>query len=506
MSTYRFGPFSLEKSTLLLCLDGAPLSLGPRVVETLLALVERPGEVICKADLLDRIWPEGYVEEANLAQNVYVIRKTLRAHWTGRAIETVPRRGYRFAREVTVETRRNIAVSRGGRRYGLQAAAAAMLALAIVASSFTLLRVHRGGDAAQALPDSAGRLYAMGRFYWSQRTPSGIAKSIRYFQAVLRQDPRDPRGYAGLASAYAIEADYGFGPLTAGTAFSRAVKNAQRALSLDPNCAQAHAALGLVAVDGQDVARGEAEYRRAIALDPNYATAHQWYGASLLMGGKTAEAFAELQRAADLDPASVATADWLSEASYIGRRYSDAITYARQTLDLSPQRYSGYQIIGLAYEALGNYRAAEAAYRAYERRLRRMRVRCRRLARARVCCDARLRARENRAAACSARRRSGSHLFRQRGGGARCAGPQERRAAHASQRLHSRGRARCSHWIRAWIRCAPTPGFAAICEDPARWRGCLQSTSRAAACRTRFCKRWRRVRKWPGPRWRMRRR
>src|SRR5579864_2193971 len=103
MTVYRFGPFRLEKEQLLLSLEDTPLALGPKVVETLLALVEHPGEVLGKAELLDRIWPDGFVEEANLAQNIYVIRKTLRAHWHGEAIETVPRRGYRFNGDVRVE-------------------------------------------------------------------------------------------------------------------------------------------------------------------------------------------------------------------------------------------------------------------------------------------------------------------------------------------------------------------------------------------------------------------
>src|SRR5215469_2774366 len=100
MSVYEFGPFLLDSERLLLLDRGEPVSLGPKVVETLLALVEHPGEVLTKSALLDRIWPEGYVDEANLAQNVYVLRKTLRARWDTDAIETIPRRGYRFTREV----------------------------------------------------------------------------------------------------------------------------------------------------------------------------------------------------------------------------------------------------------------------------------------------------------------------------------------------------------------------------------------------------------------------
>src|ERR1700729_4060715 len=96
MSLYEFGPFQLDAERLLLLDRGAPMPIGPKVVETLLALIEHPGEVLTKSTLLTRIWPEGYVDEANLAQNIYVLRKTLLARWNVAAIETIPRRGYRF--------------------------------------------------------------------------------------------------------------------------------------------------------------------------------------------------------------------------------------------------------------------------------------------------------------------------------------------------------------------------------------------------------------------------
>ena len=71
-SIYAFGAYELDVARLLLRHRREPLALGPKVVETLLALVERAGEVVSKGELLERIWPEGFVEEANLAQNVYV--------------------------------------------------------------------------------------------------------------------------------------------------------------------------------------------------------------------------------------------------------------------------------------------------------------------------------------------------------------------------------------------------------------------------------------------------
>ena len=89
---YTFGPFVLDERRLVLLRSGEALALGPKVVETLLALIERRGELCTKGELLDRVWPEGYVTEGNLSQNVHVLRKTLRA-WNAGAIETVPRRG-----------------------------------------------------------------------------------------------------------------------------------------------------------------------------------------------------------------------------------------------------------------------------------------------------------------------------------------------------------------------------------------------------------------------------
>jgi len=378
MTIYRFGPFRLDKEQLLLSLNDVQLSLGPKVVETLLALVEHPGDVLGKSELLDRIWPEGFVEEANLAQNIYVIRKTLRAHWGCNAIETVPRRGYRFTGEVFIESTAQAhpaqaAAAAGARRktlrsiIGAAAAVAAVLVAAIEIGTANVARSHAPVVSTQGLSATGARLYAIGKFYWNQRTQQSVAKSIRYFQEVVAADPRDARGYAGLACAYAIEANYGFGPPSKETAYARAASFAHKALAIDANSAEAHAVLGLVAADLKHMNVALAEFRRALALDPNSASAHQWYGTSLLLEGKSRAAYDQLQMAANLDPESVAAADWLAQASFLERRYKDAIAYGHQALDLSPQRYGALETVGMAYEALGNYHAAIAAYELFGR-------------------------------------------------------------------------------------------------------------------------------------------
>ena len=95
---YEFGPYRLQVSSRQLLRNGAPVSLTPKAFDTLLVLVERRDRVVEKAELMQLVWPDSFVEEANLSQTIFVLRKTLGDAPDGRPyIDTVPRRGYRFA-------------------------------------------------------------------------------------------------------------------------------------------------------------------------------------------------------------------------------------------------------------------------------------------------------------------------------------------------------------------------------------------------------------------------
>ena len=98
---YGFENFVVDRPMLLLYRDGQPVVLAPKVIETLVALVERSGEVVSKAELMNRLWGDSFVEESNLTQNIYLLRKTLGKREDGRdLIETFRRRGYRFTGEL----------------------------------------------------------------------------------------------------------------------------------------------------------------------------------------------------------------------------------------------------------------------------------------------------------------------------------------------------------------------------------------------------------------------
>jgi Tol biopolymer transport system component/DNA-binding winged helix-turn-helix (wHTH) protein len=97
---YEFGPFLLDVADGLLLREGQHVPLTPKAYETLLALVESNGHVIDKEELIKKIWPDTFVEEANLAKNVSILRKILGGEQSDQYIETIPKRGYRFVASV----------------------------------------------------------------------------------------------------------------------------------------------------------------------------------------------------------------------------------------------------------------------------------------------------------------------------------------------------------------------------------------------------------------------
>ena len=95
---YEFGPYRLEPLPRRLLRNGGPVALTPKAFDVLLALVKRRERVVDKSELLKIVWPDSFVEESNLSQTIFVLRKTLGEAPDGRPfIDTMPRRGYRFA-------------------------------------------------------------------------------------------------------------------------------------------------------------------------------------------------------------------------------------------------------------------------------------------------------------------------------------------------------------------------------------------------------------------------
>src|SRR5215208_3953119 len=92
-----FGPFAFDRQSRLLWRDGNEIALPPRVLGVLELLIDRPGEVVARQDLLDGVWKDAFVTDTSLAEAVSFLRQALGDDpQAPRYIQTVHRRGYRF--------------------------------------------------------------------------------------------------------------------------------------------------------------------------------------------------------------------------------------------------------------------------------------------------------------------------------------------------------------------------------------------------------------------------
>jgi len=98
---YEFGPFRLNATERLLQRGTEIVALTPKVLDTLLVLIENSGHIVEKNRLMEQLWPDSFVEESSLTQNISLLRKALsEGDVESNYIETIPKRGYRFVAQV----------------------------------------------------------------------------------------------------------------------------------------------------------------------------------------------------------------------------------------------------------------------------------------------------------------------------------------------------------------------------------------------------------------------
>ncbi len=163
----------------------------------------------------------------------------------------------------------------------------------------------------------AHELYLQGRELWNQRTDTSVRQAVARFQEALAEDPDYALAWAGLAQAWSVLPALGDTPIE--EAAARGNEAAARALAIDGQLAEAHAALGQMAQNFEwDLVAAEQAYRRATEFNPGYATAHQWYAEVSMLEGDTTRARTEIEEALSLDP--------LSPAALAVRAYLRAVT------------------------------------------------------------------------------------------------------------------------------------------------------------------------------------
>jgi len=191
--------------------------------------------------------------------------------------------------------------------------------------------------------------YLRARYYWNKRTDDANRKSQELFRQAIDADPGFAPAWAGLADAHNL---VGQAP--------QAKAAAQKALELDPDLAQAHAALGNVALFyDHDLVSAERSFQRAILLDPSYATAHQWYAFGLAASRRFDEAVARIRKARDLDPLSLSIATDVGNVLFLAGRNAEAESEVRKALDMDPHFAQAHIMLGIIRFQEGDLASAE---------------------------------------------------------------------------------------------------------------------------------------------------
>jgi TolB-like protein/Tfp pilus assembly protein PilF len=208
--------------------------------------------------------------------------------------------------------------------------------------------------------------YLLGLARWNARTEEDLLRALDYFESAVEEDPGYASAHAGMALTYALLPAYT--EIPPDLAAERGVEAAARALALDAQNAEAHAAIGQIAAGLEwNLDAAEMAYQRAIDFQPSYATAHQWYAEALVAMGRLAEAQAEIDQALDLDPLSVAAAATHAYLLSVRGETEGAVERYARLLEGNPGYHLGHAgLVFLCLDADCHDRADAAARAAWD--------------------------------------------------------------------------------------------------------------------------------------------
>lgn len=337
--------------------DDRETHLEPRVMDLLVFLSARPGEVLTKEALRESVWRGRFVTQDALFVAISALRRALGDEpRAARFIATVPKRGYRWIGPVpeTVEEEapRTVAVAQfpasgketrgeqaqgqpltepthlsNSRRRGYGPVGVGIALIAIAALTLWAM-APKGESRGAETPDRAISAITEAKHFAEQATNEGFRKAIGAYSEAIALAPNLGSAYAGLADTYAQMVDHGFGtPRDFGTA---ARANARRAVELDPDGAASHMAEGSVRMlFDHDFEGAAASYRRALEIDPDSTPALERLAWNLAALGDQEGAERAVRRALTIDPTARPLHTALVTILYFARQ-SDALDIAAE--------------------------------------------------------------------------------------------------------------------------------------------------------------------------------
>ncbi len=203
-------------------------------------------------------------------------------------------------------------------------------------------------------------LYTRGQYLWNEAsTAADFEQAAKFFQQAIEADPGYAPAYVGLAKTYWPR--WNLGILSADEAMPKIRAAAKRALELDSDLAEAHAALGGVLTQELRFEEAERAFQRSLELNPGSAEAHATYTLLLLYLGRDSESVRMARRAVELDPLSIGTRINLAIMLFFTRDYDRALDEAARLLELEPENATAYYFMAAALSMNGQLEEAIAA-------------------------------------------------------------------------------------------------------------------------------------------------
>jgi TolB-like protein/Tfp pilus assembly protein PilF len=210
----------------------------------------------------------------------------------------------------------------------------------------------------RAVDPEAYEEYLKGRYHWNRRTRDSLQLAIQHYNRATQIDPTYAPAYAAIADCYN---QLGTVLLAGGSPLEyrpRAAGQAIKALQIDPESAEAHAALGYVRHYEWQWEEAEREFRRAIELNPSYALARMWYANLLMSRRRFDESLREAYAARDLDPFSLIANTNIGWILLHAGRPQEAADQLTRTLELDPDYPQTHWRMAATRSALGDRDAA----------------------------------------------------------------------------------------------------------------------------------------------------
>ncbi len=213
-------------------------------------------------------------------------------------------------------------------------------------------------SAARSIIPEAVEAFLRGTYLLAKGTDTDRDQARVAFEQAIEIDPNFARPYAYLAVMYAHGGAIRAGGGGEGRKLTR--QWAEKALQLDDSLAEAHTALGWLAISDWDFKNAEREFKRAIELNPSYATARAWYAQFLGSMQRYPEAFVQGEMAMQLAPGDPVIVSHAVEPYINGGRVDEAIAHWKTTLEIQPDYWGAHYFLALAFMKKGLHRDAVA--------------------------------------------------------------------------------------------------------------------------------------------------